>query len=181
MKKILSILVVAMLLLAPLAALAEAYASEAIGIIFEVPDGMTVSEDTDPNTGLAQVRLTGESVLYFVSAGEVEALADIDLATATEEQIAQVVAVLGLNADEGESPVHFELYAEGEAPMLEVFNEDQTGFVIVELESGYVFIQGIVSLSGEPLTEDDFEAFDDFLESIAGFEEGEDDSEEEDE
>jgi len=180
MKKILSILVIAMLLAAPVASLAEIYTSEAIGIAFEVPEGMTVSEDEDPNTGLAQVRLTGEDVVLYISAGVVEALADIDLAAADEEQIERIITLLGFNADEGESPVAYVLYADGEVPMLEIFNLDKTGSVVVELDSGYVFIQGIVSITGEPLSDDDLAVFGSFSESITGIEEDEEAGEYED-
>ena len=180
MKKTLSILVVALLLIAPIAVLAETHTSEAVGIAFEIPEGMAVVEGVNEATGLPQVGVSDGALTFLVIAGQMDSLGGFDLASATEEEIEQLIAALGLNAPEGESPVACELSGDdGEEPYLSLSHEDGTGYGTLEISSGYVFVQLVGNVSGTPLTDEELSAFDSFVESIEYLEGGGEDAEEE--
>jgi hypothetical protein len=166
MKKTLSLLVAALLVVAlPLAVLAETYTSPAYGISFEIPEGMQVIEQADPTSGLTQVIVASpDGLAYAFAYGPLAYLSGVDLNAITPEKMSEVLA--GMGGSEGMS-LQGEVVSDDSGTYLIVTNEGGNIYTLVQLldENGTVVITTLMSLQA-PYTQEQYEAFDAFTQSI---------------
>lgn len=159
MKKWMSLLLAALLFLAPALSLAEAVEVEALGVTVEVPEGYTV---TDPGT----VNEENQTVTFVLANADDtraimmavfadEAFAAVDLASLDEAGIASLAEAMGVAGDE---------IGIAEDGTLYVTDAEGTQLHCIAV-TGPVMVDFAIA-STEPLTEEDGEVFYAFVASV---------------
>jgi len=162
MRKTIAAFLSVLLLFASLSAFAETYTSEFLGLLFEVPSGFVVQETVDEeNLRFGLLISAGDgSVHYIIAAAVLQEMEGVNLDNITEAQI----IFLGDYLME-DVPYDYELDEEDYFLYFEA--DDGTQFIMAEVdEDGLIYTYALISGTGEELTDDQYDDFFDFFDTI---------------
>lgn len=165
---IMSMGIVLLMLLLPVLAVGEEYSSNALHMRFEIPQGMTVTEEGDDEMGVFRVTVTRDeppAFSYAVTIVVTEDLYGKTLKDIEEDDtlIAKVLEYLGMINDGFFYQVR--IVETDDYPYLEVSEAEGRQIHIIDLYEGEVFSMSAIS-GEEPLTEEQYASFEAFCASL---------------
>jgi len=142
---------------------AETFSSENISASFPVPDGFTAQDFAEEEKGVfgVQVVADDQSVLYLTGYIEDETYVGVSMESITDEQMEAIGRIFF-----EEEPFEFELAQEDDYSTIDFYAADGSKMVIaVVFDDGFIDFDALVS-AGEELTDEQYDAFFAFLDSI---------------
>ena len=164
MRKLFLVSLVTLMMFMPVIALSETYTSGALGATFPVPVDFTARDLEDGVKGIHGVQVVANdgSVLYLVVFIEDEAFVGVSMENITEEKMKAIGYILFEN-----EAFECEPYVDDDGDFfIEFFAADGSKLVIAYVfDDGFIEIDALVS-PGEELTDDQIDAFFEFLDTV---------------
>ncbi|MDR2504933.1 MAG: hypothetical protein LBD16_02380 [Oscillospiraceae bacterium] len=145
------------------------------GYNYELPEGFT-AEETVSEDGLGfGLTLTDGSLTIALAFSQVDELAGTDLAAATEEDIAAILALMGIDTEEMGLTVELSEYEVEDGatyPLIILYNDAETQAHFIEVdEDGFVTYYAIASAAGESVSDEQIDILYSFMDSLEWIEE----------